>query len=265
MGFFRVGVAVSEGLWVGEQRGRENKLKLLLDAGVHTLHVLLERAGNSLRQHGDILQAVDVRSLFLLLRSGGLTPVARDGKKSVCVAVAAVSRRFPAVSAFLCTWPCMQQGLLLLRLPRTAWPTGRCLFPWISPTPRVLRRSVRARVVYRLLCAFFHSWAISEAAAAASASAVARLSQEGRSTNSEDSSCAQRQSCRAERHRSSASPWTRRVSLTSAEEKEQKRERGRILQGGKGLCTQGSRRATDTSVGDCCLQGRTCCSKLESF
>ncbi|XP_026190358.1 uncharacterized protein LOC113146624 [Cyclospora cayetanensis] len=41
--FVRVGIEVVEGLWLGEQRGRQNSLKLLLDAGEHALRVRLEK------------------------------------------------------------------------------------------------------------------------------------------------------------------------------------------------------------------------------
>ncbi|KAL8434896.1 hypothetical protein Efla_000707 [Eimeria flavescens] len=40
--FVRVGIEVVEGLWLGEQRGRQNSLKLVLDAGEHSLRVRLE-------------------------------------------------------------------------------------------------------------------------------------------------------------------------------------------------------------------------------
>ncbi|KAL8269942.1 hypothetical protein Esti_006130 [Eimeria stiedai] len=40
--FVRVGIEVVEGLWLGEQRGRQNSLKLLLDEGQHSLRVRLE-------------------------------------------------------------------------------------------------------------------------------------------------------------------------------------------------------------------------------
>lgn len=46
---FRVGIEVVEGLWLGEQRGRQNSLKLLLDEGQHSLRVRLESEGANMR------------------------------------------------------------------------------------------------------------------------------------------------------------------------------------------------------------------------
>lgn len=58
----RVGIEVVEGLWLGEQRGRQNSLKLLLDAGQHSLRVRLEIEATSNRALRDgILSGAQVR------------------------------------------------------------------------------------------------------------------------------------------------------------------------------------------------------------
>ncbi|CDI83224.1 hypothetical protein EPH_0011770 [Eimeria praecox] len=44
---YRVGIEVTEGLWLGEQRGQQNSLKLLLGAGTHTLRVRVETDSSS--------------------------------------------------------------------------------------------------------------------------------------------------------------------------------------------------------------------------
>ncbi|KAL8447304.1 hypothetical protein Emed_004515 [Eimeria media] len=53
--FVRVGIEVVEGLWLGEQRGRQNSLKLLLDEGQHSLRVRLE---NDLAENKTLRDAI---------------------------------------------------------------------------------------------------------------------------------------------------------------------------------------------------------------
>ncbi|PFH34477.1 hypothetical protein BESB_065080 [Besnoitia besnoiti] len=57
--FVKVGVRVEEGTWIGEQRGRVNFLRLILDPGVHYLRILNAHANNSYKPEREIKSAID--------------------------------------------------------------------------------------------------------------------------------------------------------------------------------------------------------------
>nr|CEL66274.1 TPA: hypothetical protein BN1204_020920 [Neospora caninum Liverpool] len=57
--FIKVGVRVAEGTWIGEQRGRVNFLRLILEPGTHYLKIYNTHANNVYKPEHEIKQSVD--------------------------------------------------------------------------------------------------------------------------------------------------------------------------------------------------------------
>ncbi|KFG61760.1 putative transmembrane protein, partial [Toxoplasma gondii RUB] len=67
--FIKVGVRVAEGTWIGEQRGRVNFLRLILEPGTHYVKIIHAHASNVYAAEPAIKQAVDTsRCLHVSLK-----------------------------------------------------------------------------------------------------------------------------------------------------------------------------------------------------